>query len=106
MFIIGASEVTDFCFFAKLSEVISLSIVEYVNMKLVGRIVDICRRECCRPDHQEWLVIGWNKNVHVGPLVNIGWQRRRGPVQRADGLNVTKVQDGEGIDLGRQQNKH
>src|ERR1700722_4374725 len=106
MFIIIASDISDFCFFAKLSEVLSPSIVEHVNMKLGGRIVDICRRKCCGPNHQEWLVIGWNKNIHVGPLVYIGWQYGRGSVQRADGLNVAEVQDGEGIDLSRQQNQH
>ena len=59
-------------------------------MQLVGRVVDISRSERCGPHHQQGLVIGWNENVHVGPLVNVGRQGGRGPAQRADGLNVTE----------------
>ena len=41
-------------------------------MKFVGRVIDISRSKCRGPDHQQGLVIGWNKNVHVGPLLKSG----------------------------------
>src|ERR1700678_162776 len=87
--IVVASDVSDLRLFAELSKIFSPPIVEDIDVQFLRRVIDISRRKRRRTYHQQGLVIGWNENVHVRPLINVGGQWGGRPAQWADGLNVT-----------------
>src|ERR1700722_1643889 len=70
VFIISACYIADLRLFTEFAKFLPPPVVEHVHMKFVGRIIDILSRKCRTPHNHERLVVGWNENVHMGPLLH------------------------------------
>lgn len=76
------------------------SVVEDVDLELVGGVIHDHRRQHGRLHDVEAFVVGRDIDVDRRPLLDVGGQRRRLAVERPQDLEVADHQHDPGIDLG------
>ncbi len=103
MQIIVARHVTDTGLFGEPAELVAATVVEDVDVELVGRPVDIhCGQGRVLYD-AEWLIVSGDEQIDCGPEVRIVRQRHWGATQGPERLHIAEKEDDEGIGLGEEQ---
>ena len=104
--VIVARHVADAGFFGKDAELVALAIVQDVDVEPVGRPVDVHGGQRGVANDAERLVVRGDEEIDSRPLIGIVRQRHGGAAQRPESLQVTEVEDGEGVHLCEEQRQH
>src|SRR5215470_9280910 len=106
MLIVCPRNVPDICFFAEFAELVSPAIIEYIDMQLVLRVVDIHGGKRRRPHNRQGLVISRNQQIDMRPVLKPSGHRIWWPMEWAYRLNVAEEENGECVKLSQKKNKN
>ena len=102
-FVVGARAVADAGLECKLLKFLAATVVEDVDVELVGGPIHVERAESGEADDVERLVESGNEHVNVGPVFRILGQRNGSTAQGPDGLEVAEKKNDKCVGLGEKQ---
>ncbi len=98
--VVGARDVADTGLRREATELLALAVVEDIDAKLVGRVIERAAGKNGRPHDRQRFVIGRNIDIDRWPVMRVGRQRHRFPVKRIDRLHIAEDEDHDRVKLG------
>src|ERR1700733_12742168 len=106
MVVVVARHVADVGLFGELAELVTLAVVEDVDVELVGGTVDVHRGERGVFHYAEWLVVGGDEEIDCGPLGGAVGQGHGCAAERPEGLEIAEEERDKSVGLGEEEQRN